>query len=179
MRILLCLLLTLAFTPAALAQGLEPVDQAVEDLDPLARSQRRVEQDNARFSPRVRLFKLERRDLFRPQRLITTDPTSGLKLPRQYRYEGPGVRAWMSRPSYVVSADNPAGVDFNVAPRRDGEFREIAAPGIVYDLIPRSQNTRRELPEDDNPWRVNGRIPGRIDTRVGNVDHTVTDRIQR
>ena len=138
---------------------LEPVDQAVEDLDPLARSLRQVSRGLHVYG--------EQTSLFKP---IVIDGEAHRE-PVYYRL-GPGFTARVNRLDYLV----PRGEDeirLNEAPEVDGEFAELIPADTVFELRPISELILRP-PRPDRParrlvssrfWQT-GPIDTRIDTRI-------------
>ena len=152
--------------------ALAPVDQTVGDLDPLARSLRRVDPGNQRFSARTRLL---RRQPGRPGAA-----PAGANAPRQYRFEAPGVQAWLRRPEYLVrSNDYGQDVARNRAPAQDGDFREIVPPDTVFDLRPDAPRPNAAPARPERPGRPgmsDNRINTRLDTRINGRVDTRTDQ---
>ena len=100
----------------------EPVDQAVGDLDDLSTSLRRMEVGLQRHGEQTKLYRIE-------------DPT-GQNRPHYYR-SGPGFRARLTRPEYLVVANEENGraqLAINVAPYREGQFLELVPPGTVWEI---------------------------------------------
>ena len=153
-----------AVTAAQRVPPLQPVDQAVSDLDPLSTSLRWVEPGNAVFSHRVRIHQL------RGQPAI--DPTTGLALPREYLFRAPGVRARIDRPQYLVlspfSTPKKPRLDQNVSPALDGGLIEVIGPNTIFDLVPRPIITTSTHGLD----RPAARIDARLDTRINSRLHT-------
>lgn len=122
------LLLALAAPADLRAQQLVPVDQAVGDLDPLARSQRTIQVGLRSTGEQTALFEL------RPDPAGRTTPGPLIDAPVYYRV-GPGFRARVDRLDYlVVTPEQTLGL--NSAPRRDGEFYELIPANTVFDLRP-------------------------------------------
>lgn len=151
----------------------QPVDQTVEDVDPLATSLRRVEPGNALYSDRIRIYEFgPPSPLGMDRSSFQRDPATGLAMPQQYRYVAPGVQAWLNRPDYLVrTGPDRRDIGFNVAPYADGAFVEVVPPGTVFDLIPRPQILARPTPlaEETAFWpdqRLDARLDLRLNTRV-------------
>src|SRR5690606_17894511 len=128
MRAAWAILMLLSVALPVVGQDYRPVDQTVEDLDPLATSSRVIQGSPAVFSHRT--------SLYRPLDPRQTDPF-GHPATQSYILEKPGVRAWVSRPDYLVLVDpDPQHPKFNinVQPILDGAFFELVPPGSVYDL---------------------------------------------
>lgn len=110
-------------------QSLVPVDQAVGDLDRLSTSMRVIQPGLSPFGDRTRLYRLQT-----PWSPYLPGATPGGMDDTYYRI-GPGVRARVDRLDYLIPLGK-RNFDLNVAPRRDGQFIELAPPGTVYDLRP-------------------------------------------
>ncbi len=173
-----------AATVGAQAQELVPVEQAVEDLDPLARSLRRVEPGLYIYGQQTSLFRLQ-----------PTDPNN---LSGQIYYRiGPGFRARVSRIDYLsLTTDfvprrfRPQDFRLNVQPRIDGAFIELFGPNTVFDLTnPTLPPLAAPAPVDpyqdpfvqyqNEPTLNNQMIPQidyRLDTRI---DTRIDARIDR
>ncbi len=152
---------------------LEPVDQAVGDMDPLSRSQRRVDPGNAKFSDRARIYRLQNRAASMWGQLgVPAMEQMNAQQAYRYRYEAPGVRAWLRRPEYLVG-NKTGGLALNQAPRKDGEYRELIPAGTVFDLIPDAPAAQRQTsPTPPSPW-VDRRLSTQINTRIdGRIDNT-------
>jgi len=157
--------------PAGDRAGLEPVDQAVADLDPLARSQRRVEAGLRSDGEQTSLFVMPPR----------ADGAPG-QLPRYLRL-GPGVQAEIPRGDYLVPINpihNPAGVPLatNVAPLQDGLFMEMIPADTVFHLEPIDTRIGMPAPNATTPAADDphdtGTPDARLDYRVDlRVDHRV------
>lgn len=165
MRSICFLLIVFAVSLPAVAQNAAgsgqwyaPVDQAVEDLDPLAVSRRHVDPGLGQFSDRV--------SVYRPLNPYEYDPF-GQPGSTQYLYEQPGVRAWFNEPFYAsLVAPDPKrpGFKLDVQPVIDQAFIELVPPGTVFDLTrPPPPPTAADLnPQIDN--RIDYRIDSRVDT---------------
>jgi len=104
------------------APRLEPVDQAVGDLDDLSTSLRRMEIGLQRHGEQTKLYRIE-------------DPSEQDR-PHYYR-TGPGFRARLTRPEYLVVSNEENGrsqLAINVAPYREGQFIELVPPGTVWEI---------------------------------------------
>lgn len=145
--------------------GLEPVDRAVGDLDALSHSLRHVDPGTAQFPEHVRIYRLPDHAAGMGAQLgdAAHDRTQRDRRPR-YRYEAPGVRAWVRQPEYLVRGGphEPPFV-FNRPPQQDGELRELIPPDTVFDLIPPD---RQAADEPDTEAGVDHRIDHRLDTRL-------------
>ncbi len=162
MRTLLGILVLVLAAVPVLGQDYRPVDQTVEDLDPLAVSQRMVQPGGGVFSDRV--------SMYRPLDPYQLDPF-GRPATQSYIYEQPGVRAWVSRPDYLVVVDdsNPRKPLFNLntKPVRDGAYVELISPGAVFDLTyPVQRSSMDRHPELDT------RLDYRLDPRIGSPLNT-------
>ena len=152
------------------SQRLQPVDQAVADLDSLAVSLRHVEVGLRSDGGQTNLF----RAVGRPGQLGQT----------QYYRVGQGFTARVSRPDYLV-LQNVGGkpqLRLNIAPRVDGEFVELIPPNTVFEIAPidlhpllyplspnvgPSHGALLPIPAQRRiDHKVDGRINTRIDTRV-------------
>ncbi len=120
LRLWICLVLLAVLATTGQAQDYIIVDQAVEDLDPLATSLRQRERGLNIYG--------EQSSLFRRSPDLQDDA-------RTYYRVGPGYRATLDRIDYVVIT-GPETIEMNVAPPRDGEFHEIVPPNTVFDLRP-------------------------------------------
>jgi hypothetical protein len=146
MRQALSLLMLLTMTTALVAAPPEqwrPIDQAVEDLDALGTSLRRVEPGLRSDGEQTSLFQT---------------PADEFGQSQLYRV-GPGFRARVDRVDYLVRRDR-RDVAFNVAPRRDGEFVELAPTQTVYELTPMPTIVAPPPPGADA--RVNRQVDGRV-----------------
>jgi len=161
----------------ALAAGqsrpqLRPVDQAVEDLDGLAVSLRRMGKGIRSDGEQTSLFKY-------PQ------PAVGSALTRPYLHVAPGVIARIDRPDYLVFAgtrDKRILLKENVAPKVDGMFIEVIPPNTIFELRPLDQligpPTQAVAPQPSKyridtrlsppPLLGDHRIDLRIDTKLTN-----------
>lgn len=164
---------------------LMPVDRAVGDLDPRAVSQRWMDPGRASFMPGPMLYT----EGFGPQGfddgsagfgLPSVNPSTGLAMSGRYRYEAPGVRAWMDRPDYLVRT-GPGRYDLNLAPGRDGEALQLIPPGTVFNLLPPDMVEAAAEPEvpAGEDHRIDGRIDGRVDGRVRPFDVERRERLRR
>ena len=155
------LLATAASGGAMPPQQLQPVDQAVEDLDPLATSLRRIEPGLDKYGQHSSLFR----------RVGRGDEPN--RVPVYFRI-GPGFTARVDRIDYIVR-DDENGLTVNEAPKAEGQFIELIGPNTVYELSPITTPRRPEMPPpsrhevDNRIWqnmRIDTRIDGRIDTRI-------------
>jgi len=147
--------------------GLEPVDQAVADLDPLARSERVVQPGLRADGEQTSLFVMPPRQ-GRPA-----------NAPPRYLRFAPGMRAEMPRGDYLVPVDpliGPTGqpVATNVAPAADGRFIEIIPADTVFHLEP--IDTRITPPSGDPAQPQAGAHPAQPDTRL---DYRVNLRVDQ
>lgn len=133
---------------AQVPEEFQPVDQAVEDLDPLATSLRRVEKGLRYDGEHTNLFKVFELD---------AGPDSQ---PTYYRI-GPGVTARVHRLDYLVRTGEK-GLALNIKTRLDGEFIELIPADTVFEL--------RSLEEliPDEAWAEEIAPPSRhyIDARI-------------
>jgi len=152
---------------------LTPVDQAVDDLDPLATSLRRIEPGLGSQPQQSTLFQIRQPLPLQGQPLT---PTMLVPQPVYYHIT-PGVTARVGRTDYLVAKpDNTLGL--NIAPRRDGEFLQFAGPNTIFQLsaqpslptalptyAPRDYRLQPVMsyPQSLVDHRVN---PYRIDTRL-------------
>jgi hypothetical protein len=148
MRQALSLLMLLTMTTALVAAPPEqwrPIDQAVEDLDALGTSLRRVEPGLRSDGEQTSLFQV---------------PADEYGQSQLYRV-GPGFRARVDRVDYLVRRDR-RDVAFNVAPRHDGEFVELAPTQTVYELTPMPAVVVNPPPATGADARVNRQVDGRV-----------------
>lgn len=177
---------------AAMAQTspqYQPVDQAVGDLDPLSTSMRRVEPGLGQLNE-PRLYQMQPSEQMWGSPLQPGNPLgvpyapvapTVAGVPGQYHYQEPGVRAWMTRPDYLVRTGiDGRDIALNRAPAVDGEFRQGIPAGTVYDLtLPkpavvhwpsglRPGETPRAMPvAADRPWDLpQNEQAGRLETRL-------------
>ena len=171
---------------------LMPVDRTVGDLDPHAASQRWVDPAQAAFAPGAQLY-LEG---FGPTGsgdnaaaglgLPAANPHTGLTMAGQFRYQAPGVQAWMDRPDYLVQTGPGGQYSLNVSPLREGAALALIPPNTVFNLIPPDQLDSPAPAELDDAaagpdHRLDRRVDTRIDARVdGQADRAVDlDAIER
>lgn len=134
------LLLALAAIVAPLAaQTAIPVDEGVQDIDPLARSLRQVPLGLRTTGEHTSVFAVPVDPSASP-----SDQPTGLYQPYgeerfSYYRIGPGFRARMDRIDYLVRVGKK-GLAMNVQPRRDGEFIEVIGPNTYFDLRPQWPN---------------------------------------
>lgn len=156
--------------------GLEPVDRAVGDLDALSHSLRHVDPGAARFPDHVRVYRLH--DDAPGMWSQLGDPARDRAQRDQrhtYRYEAPGVRAWVRRPAYLVrGGPNEPPLAVNRPPQQEGELLELVPADTVFDLIPPHRQAAPE-PEPDAVSAEDHRIDYRVDTRIGTRVDTRTD----
>lgn len=144
------------------------VDQAVQDLDPLATSLRRMNPGNALYNNDGRIYQLRPPGPWTQAGLPALDNLTGLNMPQQYIYRAPGVQAYMDRPDYLVRPGAMSTRRRNVAPHGDGKFVEMIPAGVVFDLVPRQPGAQVQ-PQAADDWvdhRIDGRIDNRIDGRI-------------
>ncbi len=157
---------------------LVPVDQAVADQDPLARSLRVVQAGLRHDGEQTSLFG-------------SPDRGSGYFEDEMFYRIGPGFRARVSRMDYLVPVEKRRDriyAEMNINPVVDGHFIEMPHSHLVYELDPRPLEegavqleppmTHEEVdaPADaPSPHQLHGRLPdGRIDGRIdGRVDGRV------
>ncbi|MCC5829511.1 MAG: hypothetical protein JJU36_08685 [Phycisphaeraceae bacterium] len=126
-------------------QGLRPVDQAVEDSDPLARGMRIPSVGLRTDGEQTSLFRLD-------------DTVDGQ--PVYYRF-GPGFRARVREMDYLVPVmrrGNRYYLESNRTPARDGWFLEVPPMDVVYELGTGDLGARAPArpPEDDLPAMPKG-----------------------
>ncbi|MEM6334739.1 MAG: hypothetical protein AAF823_15505 [Planctomycetota bacterium] len=180
-----------------------PVDATVSDVDPLAASQRLMHPGIGQFTPAVRMY--GRSDLDPTNPLVdpaaATDPATGLLLPQLYRYETPGLRARMQRPSYLVLAD-PSRADFllpgdgsverpflatNRQPWFEPAFVELIPANTVFELTGDAPLPPAAPPRGWVDQRLGGPISGRVELELpgvvaddeGELPHATHEVIQR
>jgi len=162
-------------------QKLTLVDQAVGDIDKLARSMRVVPQGLHSVDKSHHLYRL---DLQGVDARTAIDLTMPLHRRAYYRIS-PGVIAGMDEPNYLVRRGRLPGtrqdVAINASPDRDGAFVELVPPNTVFILSPSSYLLSNQTATDSLARttgvegattgtridaRIDGRIDGRIDARV-------------
>lgn len=114
---------TVAATGPIRHPELRPVDQAVEDIDPLAVGMRVPSVGLREDGEQTSLYRLD-------------DTRDGR--PVYYRL-GPGFRARVTGMDYLVPTARHRGryqYDYNITPRRDGWFLEMPRIDTVYELSP-------------------------------------------
>ena len=176
----LAVLLLVIPTPALAQQARRTVDQAVEDLDPLATSLRRFDTGLYIYGERRPMFV----DSAQPSennwfvwRDPITDPFAATReIGRKiYSRVGPGYYVRFDRPSYLMplTGDPRDGFVPNITPPVDGAFLERIPADAVFDLRPIVST--RLPPPAKNPYRIdasvrtqplNYRVEARIDGRV-------------
>lgn len=148
--------------------GLKPVDQAVADLDPLARSYRQMEA-GLRYEgeQRSRLFTTVPNDRY--SAFARSGALGTPVKPQSYRI-GKGFVARVDRINYLMYA--PDGeLAMNVGPRKDGQYLEMIGPNTVFELRPIDFSAPPAPPLFDA--RINARVeprriePRRLDNRAG------------
>lgn len=159
-------ILVLVFATAAAAQQQQPagtwraVDQAVADLDPLARSMRQIETGLRRIGEQRSLFEYHAAG----QSLHFTGE-------RRYVRLGDGFRANVPRLDYLIPISRRDAA-MNIAPLRDGVFIELGPPDMVFELDPMSINNTsappaaRVNPTPAGPGPLDLRVDVRIDGRI-------------
>lgn len=165
-RPLCCLLLTAPAWAQTPVNDDRPIDQGVEDIDPRARSQRRIDPGNAKYPTRSMI--VERAN---PHQagwselgLPALDRATGAPDTHRYEYRAPGVRARMDRPDYLV-VDEDGRPALNRQPVFDGAFRELPPPNTIYDLVPEDPEPVDDASND--PGWDDPRVDGRINRRLG------------
>jgi hypothetical protein len=145
---------------------LQPVDQAVGDLDALSVSQRQIGGGLREDGEHTSLFVLAPRTTVSPQdeadRLSVRAPID--YRPVYYRL-APGVRARVQRLDYVIPVDKDKVV-LNQSPVQDGQFLDLAGPNTVYELSPRIDQPPMSAVRPTNPYRIDTRIDARVNARV-------------
>jgi len=119
------LLLTSASAWAQLP--LQPVDQAVGDLDLLSTSLRRREVGLRLEGQETSLFEVPSGQLNAGGGLGATG--------RRFYLVGQGFQARVSRMDYLVRVGQ-RGLSLNIHPRNDGEFMPLIPPDTVFELTP-------------------------------------------
>jgi len=160
----------MAASPALRAQTtrvpeqLRPVDQAVEDLDPLSRSHRVIHNGISLLGDETQMYVL--------------DPPAGSNAAPVYYRIGRGFRARMNRMHYMVRMKWPFDLFYTMhqSPRVPGEFWEVAPLDTVWELDPKWEPPDLSPPEPrPNPYRRDGQIDGRIS---GQVHGAIDGRVQ-
>ncbi|MFW6059366.1 MAG: hypothetical protein ACODAQ_04250 [Phycisphaeraceae bacterium] len=148
----------------------QPADPAVGDLDPLSHSLRRIEPGNAQFNPHTPMHRVQPgapnlwQQLGRPSNQFLDQRA------HRYRYEAPGVSAWVRRPEYITRDREGFGPALNHTPRRDGQHRALIPPDTIFDLTPPTPAPNATA---DDHW-VDRRLNTRLDTRLdGRADDSV------
>lgn len=155
---------------------LQPVDQAVSDIDPMVNSLRVVEKGLSYLGDQSRLYK--------PVSLNVVDTPAAHSIALApvnsvYYRTGPGYLVRVPRVNYLVRW--PTGdITSNQTPGVDGQYREIIPNDMVYliDQIPlRSELTVTYNPVPPSEDRsINSRVdPQRLDLRV---DRRVDMRVE-
>ena len=125
----LLMVFAIAFPAAAMPpEDLQPVDQAVGDLDPLSTSLRRVETGIRTSGQQTALYRLP---------LSQVSGENGPDRPggTVYYRVAPGLTARVARLDYLVRVGR-RGVGFNIKPRVDGEFFEVISANTIFELNP-------------------------------------------
>ena len=158
------------------SQQLQPVDQAVDDLDPLSVSMRRIEVGLRIDGEQTSLFKTVGRD-------------SQFGAPQYYRI-GPGFTARVNRMDYLVLRDGGRRpqLDMNISPRVDGEFLELIPADTLFEIQPLGPHTlsypltfeaqprgRGQAPIHTQ-WRIDNAVDTRIDLRINRRINKDLDR---
>ncbi len=158
---------------------LVPIDQAVTDQDPLARSLRVVQVGLRHDGEQTSLFG-------------SPDRGSGRFEDEMFYRVGPGFRARLSRMDYIVPVARDRDriiAEMNINPVVDGHFLEQPHSHLVWELEPRPLESGPlplhppDVAEPDpvdaeqppaemfqrrlDDARIDGRIDGRIDARIG------------
>lgn len=158
------------------SQQLQPVDQAVGDLDPLSVSMRRIEVGLRIDGEQTSLFKTVGRDSQFGE--------------MQYYRIGPGFTARVNRMDYLVLRDGGrrSQLDMNIAPRVDGEFLELIPADTLFEIQPldphassypltfEAQPRGRALGPVRTQWRIDNAVDTRIDLRINRRINTDLDR---
>lgn len=153
-----------------------PIDQAVADLDPLARSLRRIQPGLRQDGEQTSLFAVPLTDdaaaIDGPMEIY--QPTNALTDGQRYRYYrvGPGFRARVQRLDYLVRRGR-RNVAYNEAPHLDGYFLESAGIAAVYELEPLSPVPNHTQGQTTHPTpppsaAIPGRLDNQLETRVEN-----------
>ncbi len=135
--------------------GMEPVDQAVGDLDPLSTSLRRVELGLRPDGEQTSLYRIDQ-PAFNPNSDDGGGYAPGEALPTAPAYYrlAPGFRARLERMDYMRSGS-------------DGQFVELIPANTVFELDPlRGQPPPVPAAEPLPDYRIDLRIDGRVDARV-------------
>lgn len=160
MRIALwCLGLVMIAAPALEAETERLIDRGVEDVDPAARSLRKMDYGIDEQTSRSRLFDLST-DLRSPETIQGTGRTA------EYRLEGPGFRAYLGRSDYLVrEANKKYGLNHNTI---DGGRRVVLIPAdSFFSLTPDSGGFQEPARETFRP----GQVDTRLRTRMGDAEY--------
>lgn len=151
---------------AVASRQLQPVDQAVDDLDSLAVSMRHVEVGLRVDGEQTSLFRTVGRD-------------SQLGKTQYYRI-GPGFTARVKRMDYLVlrGGGRRPQLHLNITPRVDGEFFELIPADTVFEIQPLdphalsypsaldAQPPRSALAPISTQRRIDNAVDTRIDSRI-------------
>lgn len=171
MRVAILLLALPAFAIAQAPGQRLPIDQAVEDVDPLATSLRHVSDGLFVYGDHSRLFL--NAGAGGDHRAATSDHNQ-----KRYSRIGPGFHVRLDRPYYLVavSADPREKIfDNNITPPVDGQFLELLSVDAVFDLgvAPPVSPIDPHALQSINSHRIDAahrpvyaRIDARIDTRI-------------
>jgi len=146
--------------------ALKPVDQAVEDLDPLSAGLRHVDPGNALFSDRVSLYQPLYSTQWPQQPSQWANTTIGIDLGSRYQYRMQGMQAFIDQPEYI-SQNASEEYGFNFSPAKDGQFIEIIPANTIFNLIPEHElMTPTPIQQPYNPYRLDTQLDGRLDLRI-------------
>lgn len=163
------------------SSGLEPVDQAVGDLDALSTSLRQRQAGLRSHGEQSSLFTVPRTLENLNGQVHSITPRAS-QMPAYYRV-GQGYTAEMDRPSYVVKRGKKEHAK-NIQPQRDGEYAELIPANTVFVLdasVQQAIHQSGSAPAPVEPVRfdnrihvepinrmVDGRSRGPIDARLNN-----------
>ena len=150
---------------------LQPVDQAVADLDLLATSLRHIQTGLRTDGEQTSLFVLKPSPTNAFDTPGQTPPPWGINEQPVYYRIGPGFQAKVDRMDYLIRTGKRQ-FEINIKPLRDGEFFEMIPANTVFDLTPRTTTPTIDRPQSTaTDRRIDARLDLRVDTRVdGNVN---------
>lgn len=169
---------------------LEPVDQAVGDMDLLSESLRRVQTGLRGDGEQTSVFRwVDPRQTEGWSGASRPTLPAGQQGPNVYFRLAPGVVAQVDRLEYLVRVGEKQ-VGLNIQPRRDGEFIEMPSANTVFHLSwPPAVEIKGAEPQIGGPpggrdgegttntgpidsrlnYRVDTRVDTRLDGRVGGI----------